>query len=258
MNCSGVDSEGLETYVNPEQLWKEVEDDKENSWYRPAVEFWDKQEASYNGVLGGFGYVSDADISESTKFLKKAFGKALAEGAQGRHRIVAADCGAGVGRITERLLLHHFHEVDLVEPSGHLLEKARAKLSRPLQGIPPDHKAVNFFKIGLQSFCPEPGRYDLLWIQWVLLYLTDADAKAFFRRCAAALKPEGIIVVKENICKEGFIVDKEDTSLTRSHAYLLQLFDEAGMEVVCNKRQRDFPKGLFEVRMYALRPRKYA
>jgi AdoMet dependent proline di-methyltransferase len=83
-----------ETYVNPEQLWKAVEDDKENSWYRPAVEYWDRQEASYNGVLGGYGYVSDADISESTAFLKKAFGVPLQEGARGeRHLVAAGDQG---------------------------------------------------------------------------------------------------------------------------------------------------------------------
>lgn len=31
---------------------------------------------------------------------------------------MALDCGAGVGRVSEQLLLHHFQEVDLVEPSG--------------------------------------------------------------------------------------------------------------------------------------------
>jgi hypothetical protein len=35
-----------------------------------------------------------------------------------------ADCGAGVGRVTKELLLHHFTEVDLLEPSQHLLETA--------------------------------------------------------------------------------------------------------------------------------------
>lgn len=40
------------------------------------------------------------------------------------------------------------------------------------------------------------------------LLLAAADAKSFFGRCAAALKPGGLIFVKENICKEGFVVDK--------------------------------------------------
>jgi hypothetical protein len=39
------------------------------------------------------------------------------------------------------------------------------------------------------------------------------DAVAFFGRCAKGLKPGGIIIVKENICKEGFIVDKVPPAL---------------------------------------------
>lgn len=36
------------------------------------------------------------------------------------------DCGAGVGRVSKELLLHVFQEVDLLEPSQHLLETAGA------------------------------------------------------------------------------------------------------------------------------------
>lgn len=35
----------------------------------------------------------------------------------------------------------------------------------------------------------EAGRYDVVWVQWALLYLTDDDAVAFFRRAGQALKP---------------------------------------------------------------------
>ena len=40
-------------YATPEALWQSVEADKQASWYKPAVAYWDKQEASYDGVLGG-------------------------------------------------------------------------------------------------------------------------------------------------------------------------------------------------------------
>ncbi len=67
-----------------------------------------------------------------------------------------ADCGAGVGRITKQLLLKHFHEVDLVEPSEHLLKTARKKL--PHGDAAQGNKVANFFQLGLQSFSPEPAR----------------------------------------------------------------------------------------------------
>jgi protein N-terminal methyltransferase len=51
------------------------------------------------------------------------------------------------------------------------------------------------------------------------------------------------------------VVDNDDNSLTRSHAYMTDLFDKAGLEVVLAEKQRNFPKELFEVRQYALRPR---
>jgi protein N-terminal methyltransferase len=35
------------------------------------VQYWDQQEASYDGVLGGFGYVSDYDISDSGALLQR-------------------------------------------------------------------------------------------------------------------------------------------------------------------------------------------
>jgi protein N-terminal methyltransferase len=87
-------------------------------WYTTAVDYWDRQEASVNGVLGGYGHLTSPDVRDSRAFLKKAWGASLSEAqAQGRP-LAALDCGAGVGRVSEQLLLHHFQEVDLVEPSG--------------------------------------------------------------------------------------------------------------------------------------------
>lgn len=38
---------------------------------------------------------------------------------------------------------------------------------------------------------------------------------AFLQRAAAALKPGGMLFVKENVCDKGFIVDSSDASVTR-------------------------------------------
>lgn len=95
----------LQVYKTPEELWREIaasrkrkaeaveaggsgngeavdveqEDQQQGDaqangfrWYTGAVEYWDNQEASDNGVLGGFGHVSPADITDSRAFLKKA------------------------------------------------------------------------------------------------------------------------------------------------------------------------------------------
>ncbi|EFJ52851.1 hypothetical protein VOLCADRAFT_55463 [Volvox carteri f. nagariensis] len=221
--------------------------------YQKAVSYWDQQEASYNGVLGGFGYTSDLDVRDSRALLLKAMRVQLEAADKGTRTLTALDCGAGVGRVTEQLLRHHFHCVDLLEPSRHLLDTA----------------AGQFFCSGLQvrrytrPFCalrvfvhgPCRSRYDAIWIQWCLLYLTDVDFVSLFQRAVAGLKPDGLIFVKENICKEGFVLDKEDSSLTRSNAFMLELFQRAGVQVLYNVKQRNWPKELFEVRMYVVKPR---
>lgn len=75
---------------------------------------------------------------------------------------------------------------------------------------------------------------------------------SFFKRCHGGLKPGGVLFVKENVCKEGFEVDKEDSSVTRSHEYMLQLFKDAGLRVLYAGLQKGFPRQLYRVRMYAL------
>lgn len=49
--------------------------------------------------------------------------------------LLPADCGAGVGRVTNELLLHLFHEVDLMEPSRPLLECSQQNLSKKRMAV---------------------------------------------------------------------------------------------------------------------------
>lgn len=257
MDCAGFDPDG-KVFDNPEELWKSVEGDKDKSWYAPAVEYWDKQPASYDGVLAGQGHLNGDDIADSRKFVRKVFQEQLQEAEGSGRALVAADCGAGVGRVSEQLLLHHCAEVDLIEPSKHLLDTAQQNLtSSGPKPFPASHRAVHFFNTGLQGWTPEPQRYDLIWVQWALLYLTDDDLLALLERSKAGLKPSGLVVIKENICDQGFIVDPEDSSVTRSDAYMLDLLKRAGYTVMGSALQRNFPKGLFKVRMYAARPMEH-
>lgn len=138
--------------------------------------------------------------------------------------------------------------------AGHLLEKARENLvhMKP-KSIPQNHNAVNFYQCGLEAFEPKPYRYDAIWIQWAIMYLTDADAISFFQRLARTMRPHGVIFLKENVCDTGFIVDSDDCSITRSHGYYVELFRKAGLRIAHTALQKNFPKQLFKVRMYALR-----
>lgn len=53
----------------------------------------------------------------------------------------------------------------------------------------------------------------------------------------------------------GFYIDRSDCSITRTAAHFRSCFDAAGLEVVIERPQTDFPRETFPVCMWALRPR---
>ncbi|KAF7067973.1 hypothetical protein CFC21_073778 [Triticum aestivum] len=222
---------------------------KREEWYSKGIAYWQGVEASTEGVLGGYGCVNDADVKGSAAFLRPILAERF--GAAKRH-LVALDCGSGIGRVTKNFLIKHFNEVDLVEPVAHFLEAARENLSSCMDVGHDTHKAANFYCIPLQDFTPEEGRYDVIWIQWCIGQLTDDDFISFFNRAKVGLKPDGFFVLKENIAKNGFVLDKEDNSVTRSDAYFRELFNKCGLYIHTIKNQKELPEELFAVRMYAL------
>ena len=66
----------------------------------------------------------------------------------------------------------------------------------------------------------------------MLSHLSDKDAIDFFKRAKQNLNEGGIIVLKENHSKVGFLVDKEDYSVTRSKDLYKKLFIESGLKII--------------------------
>lgn len=70
------------------------------------------------------------------------------------------------------------------------------------------------------------------------------------------LNPRGLIVVKENVTSTGEVEkDEDDSSVTRPDETLKEIFEQAGLDLVRDLKQQKFPKELYQVKMYALRPR---
>ncbi|KAJ4746306.1 Alpha N-terminal protein methyltransferase 1 [Rhynchospora pubera] len=268
MEVSGIDSNGRE-FSSASEMWREEiggtgteaagsDQTKLRDWYSKGISYWQGVEASVEGVLGGYGCVNDTDVKESEAFLKMLL--PLRFGKEKRH-LVALDCGAGIGRVSKNLLLRHFNEVDLVEPVSHFLETARENLS-PSNIMQEDdtNKATNFYCVPLQDFTPEPGRYDVIWVQWCIGHLPDEDFISFFNRAKAGLKTNGFFILKENTTRGGgFVLDKDDQSITRSDTYFRELFERCGLYVHSARDQKELPKELFPVKMYCLvteKPRK--
>ncbi|KAL6561894.1 hypothetical protein OROGR_002901 [Orobanche gracilis] len=254
MDRVGVDSNGRE-FKSAEEMWREEIGDgdpfKKSQWYSQGVGYWEGVEATLDGVLGGYGHVNKPDIDGSEAFLNSLLAERYPDAGRQR-RLVALDCGSGIGRITKNLLIRYFNEVDLLEPVSHFLETARSNIAPDILMVTNEHRAVNFFCVPLQEFTPEAERYDVIWVQWCIGHLSDDDFVSFFQRAKGGLRRDGLFVLKENLARSGFVLDKQDKSVTRSDLYFKQLFQKCGLHIYRMKNQKGFPDELFAVKIYAL------
>jgi len=212
--------------------------------YNKAANYWEGVNPTIDGMLGGFAKISHIDIEGSSKLLKLLFRE---EPSPGKGR--ALDCGAGIGRITKHLLTKHFQTVDLVEQDEHFLVKSKEYLEPVWSSV------GNLYCAGLQNFKFTKVTYDVIWFQWVLGHLQDDHLVSLFERCGSALKTNGVVVVKENVTSSGQVEkDEEDSSVTRPPALLQTLFKRAKYTIIKELKQNKFPKDIYEVHMFAIRP----
>jgi protein N-terminal methyltransferase len=200
-----------------------------------SLRYWANAPATVDGVLGGVEHVHEIDIRESKAFLESLDGV-------GRER--ALDCGAGIGRISKNLLCPLFKLTDVMEPFPHMLDIAKAEL--------PSERVGEFLPTSMER-ADLPHTYDLITMQWVAAYLHDDALVSFLERCKAALKPGGVIFIKDNIATRNRLVDAEDNSQIRSDKQYKALFAKAGLACVKEAPQVEWPEDLYEARMYALR-----
>ncbi|XP_072176826.1 N-terminal Xaa-Pro-Lys N-methyltransferase 1-like [Diadema setosum] len=221
-----------------------VEQMTKEAFYDDAKVYWKEIPATVDGMLGGFGHISGADINGSLEFLKPFLTCSWPDRVQSER---ALDCGAGIGRITKHLLLPLFQHVDMVEQTQKFLDSAKSYIGAESERV------ERLICRGLQDYSPQPEHYDVIWVQWVLGHLTDDHLIHFLRRCKAGLTENGIICIKENIARSGVVFDDQDSSVTRSVTELRKLFKAAGMKIIKEDTQKNFPIGLFTVKMFALR-----
>lgn len=115
----------------------------------------------------------------------------------------------------------------------------------------------NFYCQGFQDFKFE-HKYDCIWIQWLLMYLTDEDLIKGLKDCAANLTvseesgKSGLIIVKENVTSAGFYFDREDNSSTRTIAHFETSFAACGLEILFTGRS-PWAEECYDLQMWVLR-----
>jgi len=218
-----------------------------------AIEYWSNITADVEGVLGGYPQISRVDLQGNSNFMAKLRRKSKIY-SEKRKLDHVVDCGAGIGRITQGFLSKIAHSVDIVEPVVKLTDVISKgdefKILRE-NGV-----IGKIFNTGLETWTPEIT-YDLIWNQWCLGQLTDAQLSEYLDRIKDKVKPGGWIVVKENMSSDPWgadIFDQTDSSVTRSDRKFRELFEKSGLKITATELQRGLPKELFPVRAYALQP----
>ncbi|CAH6789386.1 N-terminal Xaa-Pro-Lys N-methyltransferase 2 [Phodopus roborovskii] len=215
--------------------------DGEMQFYARAKLFYQEVPATEEGMMGNFIELSNPDIQASRKFLRKFVGGPGRAGTA-----CALDCGSGIGRVSKHVLLPVFSSVELVDMMESFLLEAQSYLQVK------EDKVESYHCYNLQEFTPPFGRYDVIWIQWVSGYLTDKDLLAFLSRCRDGLKENGVIILKDNVAREGCIFDLSDSSVTRDMDILQSLIRKSGLVVLGQEKQDGFPEQCVPVWMFAL------
>jgi len=212
------------------------------AWYKGSSEYWNDQEDDFlDTVFQGEADLNEPDIEGSNLFLDEL--KKCTELTGELKYGYALDCGAGIGRVTKDVLLPRFKCVDLVEPCERLLEDAKSFVE--------SDRVKNFWKRPCQMFEPEDLKYDLVWNQWVLQYLTDQHLVEWLVRCKNTLRPSGVLIVKENVA-DAHDFNEEDNSVTRTDEQYRKCFEDADMNVVFQMPQPNWPDDRTPLMMYAL------
>lgn len=84
-------------------------------------------------------------------------------------------------------------------------------------------------------------------------HLTDNHLVDFLRRCQKALRHNGLIVIKDNVSYEGVVPDEVDSSVCRDLKIVHSLVGRAGLRIIHEEQQMNFPKEIYQVHTLALR-----
>jgi protein N-terminal methyltransferase len=212
-------------------------------WYSKSKEFWEKSEATVEGMLEGNDIVHNSDVKTSCELIEGLILiKKLTPG-------TVLDCGAGIGRVTSNVLLNYFEKVDLMEQD----EKFCQKCKEIFLG---NSKIKNIFQSSFQNFVfqkeNEQLKYDVIWIQWCVENIDDQDLITFLTKCRNALNPKGLVIVKENIVGKGTLFVPEDFSRVRSDVIFRNVFTASGFRIIKHFHHPNWPKDMMKVSVFVL------
>lgn len=116
-------------------------------------------------------------------------------------------------------------------------------------------KVKNKYAQGIQEFEPNAGvRYNCIWIQWVLGYLSDTELMSFLNKCADWLHTSNsFIVIKENVSSgDENIFDSEDNCITRTVDTFTSIFNQVNKLKLIHIFKQNMPEGMLPVKCFVI------
>lgn len=219
-------------------------------WYNVTKDHWSKTEPTFKGMLGGNNMINQIDISTSRNIIDNLINKKFFKPSN------ALELGAGIGRVTENLLIEYFDDVTLVEQNKAFVDKAKEKLNYYTNKN--NKLNITYLEDSMQSIVDNSNisnkLYSCIWIQWCIENIDDEDLLNILNKCKLLLKEKGIVYIKENVVEdnEEVKINNIDYSRVRNDKLFKEIFKKAGLKVFKHIRHPEWPSDLMPVSIYIL------
>ncbi len=190
--------------------------------YSVVNSYWKKGNASLMGpyVMDGYGFPASAGrfrFRAESVIVQQLIHNAKVDTAG-----AVLDLGSGVGYWAEYFALK-FKKVVAVEACAPLYESMAQRCSAYDNLTPINDDVI--------SFEPE-GRFSLIFLGGLLMYLNENDAIALLKKLKPCLAPEGIILCRESVVRNGTVTREGDyQAVYRSVPTYISLFNRCGLTV---------------------------
>lgn len=202
--------------------------------YVKVSRYWEKATPSILGpyMMDDFGFPARAG-----EFRFEAEAKIVHRlTADVKHDGAVLDLGSGIGVWAEDFA-RRFAHVTAVEGSGALF-RALQERSAACPNLDPIHGDVMTFEPG--------GKYDLVFLGGLLMYLNETDGIDLLRKLARCIEPGGMILCRESTVRENAMALTGDyQAVYRTVADYRRLFAECGLSL--RHVERNEPYALIEM-----------
>ncbi|MBW2448160.1 MAG: class I SAM-dependent methyltransferase, partial [Deltaproteobacteria bacterium] len=190
--------------------------------YAAVGRYWSRAKPSIMGpyMMDGFGFPASAG---SYRFdAEREIVERLIRSASIHSDGTVLDLGSGVGFWSEYFAQRH-GKVIAVEASGSLYEAMVARCSQ--------YANATLLNDDVLAFEPE-GRYSMIFLGGMLMYLNESDVIALLERVIPFLEPGGIVLCRESTVRSGTLTRQGDYQVVyRSVQTYSSLFSKCGLSV---------------------------